>query len=160
MTEKTLKHELYKHGSYLHSLKESGSEFVNIDDEIKKNEELFQLASKKDQPIFVVGEYYVYSTVIFKVIEIENDVVWIKEYSEKDKSVHFEVGFGLNSDKAKHSKPAAAEQIKIFKVAEAIEKSGLTPEQHKQMFSDGKMNIGVWSALQTTDEKPQEVNKS
>ncbi|MHC5227558.1 hypothetical protein ACYSNW_04675 [Enterococcus sp. LJL99] len=47
MSDKTLKHEIYKHGSYLYSLKESGSKFVNIDDEIKKFDELFELSSKK-----------------------------------------------------------------------------------------------------------------
>ena len=93
MIEKTLKHELYKHGSYLISLKESGSSFVNIDDEIQKLEELFQLASKKDlqpdlniennnknpapwarimadhQTAFAVGEYRAYKDRIYKITE-------------------------------------------------------------------------------------------
>lgn len=41
---KTIKHEIYKHGSYLYSLKESGFEKVHIDSEIKKMEELHQIA--------------------------------------------------------------------------------------------------------------------
>jgi len=49
MNEKTIKHEIYKHGSYLYSLKEAGSNFVNIDDEIKKFDELHELASKRIQ---------------------------------------------------------------------------------------------------------------
>lgn len=55
MSEKTIKHEIYKHGSYLYSLKESGSKFVNIDDEIKKFDELFELSSKKEQRIQVAA---------------------------------------------------------------------------------------------------------
>ncbi|PZL78222.1 hypothetical protein CI088_00170 [Enterococcus plantarum] len=156
MTEKTIKHELYKHGSYLISLKESGSKFVNIDDEIKKLEELFQLASKKDQssPVLKDEKYYVFENTIFKVLQVYPEYVRTKELT--DGKLTFD-GF-FDTSPRMNAKPATAEDIKRFKVAEAIEKSGLTPEQHKRMISDGKINIGVWSALQTTAEELQEVD--
>lgn len=78
MTERTIKHELYKHGSYLHSLKEAGCAYINIDEEIDKLEELFQLASKKEQPPqFQVGEYYKSedgNDAIFKVTGYPNSL--------------------------------------------------------------------------------------
>lgn len=124
MTEKTLKHELYKHGSYLISLKESGSEFVNIDDEIKKNEELFQMASKKDhQPAFAVGEYYVSRTgIVYLITDVLSDhKVYTKSLIDGELSNTFIETDGVLF---KNSTPAAAEQIATFRRAEHFASKG------------------------------------
>ncbi|MGG5373228.1 MULTISPECIES: hypothetical protein [Enterococcus] len=41
---KTIKHKVYKHGSYLYALKGAGFESLSIDSEIKKMEKLHQIA--------------------------------------------------------------------------------------------------------------------
>ncbi|WP_207695531.1 hypothetical protein DOK67_0000160 [Enterococcus sp. DIV0212c] len=115
------------------------------------------------QSVFTVGEYY------FAEYEDTQRIYRIEKYNVSDgrsiaiKAYAAEKGelitFNWGIDQMIDDKPATAEQIKEFKLAEAIEKSGLTPEQHKQMLSDGKMNIGVWLALQTTAEELQEVEK-
>jgi len=134
MTEKTIKHELYKHGSYLHSLKESGSSFVNIDDEIKKLEELFQLASKKDhQPTFVVGEYVAVEmgadlSGLMRIEELkdtqdsEGDKVagcWGRVFNTALKDFD-----GYSSFELSMTKPATAEQIATFQRAEHFASKG------------------------------------
>lgn len=151
MTEKTLKHELYKHGSYLHSLKESGSEFVNIDDEIKKLEELFQLASKNDQssPVLKDEKYYVFENTIFKVLQVYPGYVRTKELT--DGKLTFD-GF-FDTSPRMNAKPATAEDIKKFKVAEAIANTGQSADQIRQMLSNGKMPMGPWLALQEADNE-------
>lgn len=123
MTEKTLKHELYKHGSYLISLKESGSEFVNIDDEIEKVEELFQLASKKDQPAFAVGEYYLDKDVN-RIVKIENHETGYTEivYLSDGKLLR-SVLYNLE-DYFEKWNPATAEQIATFRRAEHFASKG------------------------------------
>lgn len=42
---KNIKNEIYKHGSYLYSLKEADFQTVSIDSEIEKMEELHQITS-------------------------------------------------------------------------------------------------------------------
>lgn len=149
MTEETLKHELYKHGSYLHSLKESGSEFVNIDNEIQKLEELFQLASKKDHqpdlniknnnnnptlwsqimtdhhPEFAVEKYYrVCGTTKLTYEVTPNDVT---EKQETKFYVDHEdrfVKMNLSKKAIERDEPATAEQIATFKRAEQFAAKG------------------------------------
>lgn len=123
MTEKTLKHEIYKHGSYLYSLKEAGSQFVNIDDEIDKFDELFQLVSKKDQPPFKVGEYY-FDKDVNRIVKIEftekgyTQIKYLLDGELLDSAL-----YNL-ADYFKTWEPATAEQMATFKRAEQFAKYG------------------------------------
>ncbi|WP_429949363.1 hypothetical protein [Enterococcus sp. AZ101] len=143
MSGKTLKHELYKHGSYLHSLKESGSEFVNIDDEIEKVEELFQLASKKDrQPTLAVGEYYLDKDVN-RIVKIENHETGYTEivYLSDGKLLR-SVLYNLE-DYFEKWNPATAEQIATFRRAEHFASKGRKLDEFR---------VGDRVSLHGTDE--------
>ncbi|MFK4568406.1 hypothetical protein [Enterococcus sp. UD-01] len=155
MTEKTLKHELYKHGSYLISLKESGSSFINIDDEIKKLEELFQLASKKDTPPFAIGEYYATEDgkKIVKILgNVDNQIeyyVYDAQYGtfkkwyipEKDMTA-------ILPDLA----PATVEQIATFKRAEQFAAKGRKWSEFKKGDKVLNNNTGRIGIVESVDE--------
>ncbi|WP_430606427.1 hypothetical protein IGJ55_002105 [Enterococcus sp. AZ170] len=134
------------------------------------DEKLQELRKPKDrQPTFAVGEYYSFTTYrkdydadtnfIFKVLEIKNCGIKVCEYDCHGKNYE-EYVYDSDSEFLKGSKPATDEQIKEFKLAEAIAKTGQSADQIRQMLSNGKMPMGPWLELQKTAEELQEVENN
>ncbi|MFD1901317.1 hypothetical protein [Enterococcus termitis] len=118
-------------------------------DLLKMTHNMLRLMEKENSnPPFVVGEYYADEYGVYKILENGECMSYSLVSGEFNKCLQW---YTLNG-----TIPATNEQVKMFKVAKAIENSGLTPEQHKQMILDGKINLGVWSALQTKVEKLEE----
>lgn len=145
---------------------------VSIDDihkalEKKLNEIIDVFNGNQDhQQVFAVGEYYSFTTYrkdydadanfIFKVLEIKNCGIRVCEYDCHGKNYE-EYVYDSDSEFLKGSKPATAEQVAEFKLAEAIAKTGQSADQIRQMLSNGKMPMGPWLELQKTAEELQEV---
>lgn len=131
-----------------------------------KADEILELTTQNHQPTFEVGEYYSFTTYrkdydadttfIIKVLEIKGCGIRVIEYDIHGRELG-EYVYDADSDFLKEAKPATAEQIAEFKLAEAITNTGLHADQIRQMLSNGNLPMGPWLALQKTAEELREV---
>lgn len=130
---------------------------VDLEDDEKRQaffNDFDEFLTNYHQPTFEVGEYYARGEYIYRVEETDNVDVYVSAFNTFA-SIYVKASWSL--DDITNDKPATAEQIAEFKLAEAIANTGQSADQIRQMLSAGKMPMGPWLELQKTAEELREV---